>query len=314
MALQYFGIIEGTVNKSNGIIKTSRKFVYLATDGVNPLAILDDENLPALYSQHPVNPLLICNIISVPELQGGDGRTGGKYEVVCSYTNSNAALSAVETPRSNEPWNDPPYNFRIDTIEYPAALTKAYKDNDTQGNPSVDILNKAGDPLDIEGVKSNLLLSFSYNLEEFKYEWIKKYKNTINKTAITVTDISIPAKQGLIRKLSPNLVRVYDSTGAQSYIYYRIDAEIEISDAEFKIEPMNVGYNFKSGNDRVRIYTDDSGHYGSKETYPNGSPVDTPVKLDKNGAILEGSAAIYLNFQDKFAANWSTIALPEEID
>ncbi len=314
--ISYIGEESTPATLTNGITNTSRILKYYVSDwilGGAPLSLYSMDQVPVEKSQHPVDSTLLVESINVSNVQEGDRLTGNIFVTVNYTNNSNAfgAGTAVNVARSNEPWNDPPYNWSVTPYEMPRALTKTYDTNDAQFGPTKDFVNSAKDPLSAETFDILPLLSFSYNLRQFDIDWVRRFTNTINKNQVTVTDCKIPAKHGLIKRLAPSQEIVYDSDGDIDYYYDRVDVEILVFNAEIKLEVIDQGFNLYSGDKKYRIYTDDKGNFGKFEDITNGSPIDTPARLDGAGGIATGDEVNYLTFQDKFAANWSTLSLPK---
>jgi hypothetical protein len=298
--LKYLGELPDTANLNNDIKSSTRRFKYECKNDVEEgggLNVLNQPQIPAIHSGHPTDDTLLCYNVDVSELQDSDNTVG--YRVAtASYSNDSGIFQALKVPRTNEPWDDPVYNWSIVPTRVKKLLKKTYNETDLQFVPSVDVVNSAGDPIDIEDTEVLPLLVFSYNLKEFKIDWVRKFNDTVNKNQQRVTGVDIPAGKGIIQRLQPTLIPVYDEDGELDYNYYRVDVEILIYNADIIIEPLDQGYNILEDNKLYRIYTDDNGNFGKSTDVVNGKPVDTPSKLE-DGDLFIGEGANYLEFKNK---------------
>lgn len=316
----------GCDEESDGSILTKRIFKVYFSAGEGPLKIRAMTDLPKIGAVHPDDKSLSCRKRTISEPQGGDQLRTGHYLVTCEYSNRAGTSGAVQPPAANtKPWDMPPYNISYLVVDNVVPLRKAYGASDTQDNPTVPVVNTAGDPIQIPFNETTRALKFSYNLKTFDDAWVELYRNTINKAEMTVCGKKIPAKKGLLRKVDAKKVVVYDDDGDPDVAYTQVDIEIEITRKDWNIHPANLGLNFRDGDDKKRIYTDNRGNFGTLEEMAAlmpadatdvPTPVDEPMKLNNQGAICPinfvADETHYLEFSPYFPSDWKSLSLPDK--
>lgn len=336
MSITYRGIENfGPLNENeNGIISATVNHSFHFDGGESPLDIMGQSQVPARRSKYPSalasNKNLFCLYRSVSSVQEGDGKASGKYIVACFYTND---LRADNTEESSQeeivPWKLPPYDINIYPIDVTKQLLYGYDDGDVKGEPSLSVLNSAGDPLDAQTVEQNACYQFSYNLQHFDDRWIDEFADTINNSDTVVIDSAIPEKKGRIRNLGASFQRIYDENGNILYKFWKVNVEIERSAEEWKVELMDLGLFALDGTGkRYRIYTDNDGNFGKRqdliddliaggdteeEAKEKVIAVDTPQKLAADGTLYSGDTAHYLTFYTKAYTNWGPLSLPKTV-
>lgn len=314
MTITYMGETRPGTSRSNGVTSTTREFKYYVTDGTRSLNVLSQSEIPADNEAHPDNNNLLCTGVTVSGIEDGDGKKSGTYIATAEYSNDPNELPDVTITRSSTPWNDPPFNWTIDSVDSPTGLTKAYQDGDNRENPSQPYLNSAGDPFDVITSIPIRVMSFSYNLRFFDDTWIRDFSDTINSTPITVTGIEIPARFGLLRRLRATKIDVTGDSVNDSFSYYKVDVEIELHRQQIQLQIIDQGFKFISSGTKYRIYVDTDGTLGKQgDLSSSAKKVDTAEKLNgTNGALYTGDSdnASFINFNHKYAADWSTINLP----
>ena len=296
--------VKDSISDNSTISKSaSRIFMVRTTDKEDGVAILNLEGIPQLNDLHPYDASLLVSSRSVdPDVEADT------WKVTVEYA---SRIVNVPFDKNTKPWDLPPYNVSSGSVPYNKVMTKAYKDGDSKDNPSVDILNTAGDPFDppLEYVEYNSLIKFTYNKKNFSLFDIKKYKRTINASSEIILDQNIEPKTAKINEIDAVKVDVKDENGNFDYSYYKISIVMEIGNFETKL--LNDGFYAVENGQKFEIKLDnDTGNYGKDK----GDPVTEPVKLDENGAILpQGDSPVYLPFQTYFAQNWKGLGLPEKL-
>ena len=164
MAITYLGKRAGDAQK-NGFSATGASIVYLyvATAGEDATQIINQSEIPAYKSAHPFAPNLVCTEISCSKAEGSE--TKATHEVTASYSEPDG--STVDPRHSDtKPWELPVASFSILPVDNVVPFEKAYQKGDTLGSPSKSVLSSAKTPLGANTNKSNLILRFSYNIQD----------------------------------------------------------------------------------------------------------------------------------------------------
>lgn len=325
MTINYRGIERyGPLQESDkGIWTTTIDHSFHFDESESPVDIMADSNVPAKNSQHPSGNGLYALNRTVSSAQEGDEQRSGKYIVTVNYTNDLRIDSTIDGSQTEVvPWKLPPYDISIFPVEVTKSMVKSYQDGDTKDGPSVPVQNVIGDPIDAQTVEQHTIYSFSYNLRSFNDDWIDTYSDSVNTGSVVVIDNTIPARKGRIRSLGATFQRIYKEDGSILYKYWKVSVEIEKSPTIWQVELMNVGFWVEIAGVRYRIYTDSiNGGFGSKAGLIAAGgvaddivAVDTPQKLSADGsAVLTGTTANYITFNNKFTTNWKPLSLPKTI-
>jgi len=198
----------------------------------------------------------------------------------------------------------------------------------------VPVLNSAGDrfvdPLMDSDRRLVIVVERMYIGASAAPSDLASYMNTVNLNPITIADVPIPARGGLMLNVQPEII----VTDGSDY-NWRVTFEIEVRgngetyDREvldqglYYLEEMPSTYSPESGSSdntgiikkggryyrRVRATTKniDTGEY---------EPTTKPILLDGDGGKLEDvtpGQEVYLTFQTKTAKDWSALGLPVHI-
>jgi hypothetical protein len=239
----------------------------------------------------------------------------GNYDAVISYQSSEDTGDL--TDRSvTEPWNLPPFNISVGTRDVVVPQYRAYDDTDAQFNPSIPVIHPATkESLVVDTIEKHGIISFSYNLKQFDYDWKRKLENTVNKEAETILGYRFPAKNLLLRKIGARKKSFTNSSNTE-VDFWQVDIEVEDFNKEITKEIALMGFLFLydrgGANERIEKIQLNEGVYGwfndpSKE-------VSSPVWVSQAGdPIQEGETVygkFYQEFPDKFQAAWNSLSLP----
>jgi len=313
MSITYKGIRNGPYDKdASGGITTSRVLLYHFNNAETSVEVSQQSEIPAHGTPHPDDDSLLLVGVSINATEG-DGIKSGKYEVTLNYARQTVSGS-FSSDQTVAPWKRNPYDISLTPVEYSKVFDKSYVDGDANGEPSNPVLNPAEDPYEDTIAERNTVLRFSYNLETWKPHWINYYIDTVNSSDVIVCDIGIKAKRGCVRNLSATRLVEYDSSGDETYIYWRIDVEIEVSRRPWQREILARGLFFITGGKKERIYFDPTGatKFGKKDDLSDDAmPVDEPQLLDSDGALVGyGGTPYYQTFYDKFITSWRALSFP----
>ena len=280
--------------------------VYSDSSSDDSNAILAYSGLPKVDSLLSSDKAQILTSKTASLISSEDDKT--KWRVSCTYeakSGTGGEKDDDEDDQYTEPWDLPPYNVSYNPIGREIVADKAYKDGDDQGLPTVPVINKAEDPYDptITKQEFNGIVSFTYNLRDFKFEWIPKYIDTINADPITILDINIDSEHARIHSIGAKQVATKNSSDFD-IVYWSVDISIEVSNKKIQKEILEAGFNQIVAGVKTKItITDDDG----EQAYPS-----MPQTLDADGAKLAvGEDAIYTPFKINYPANWSTLAIPK---
>ena len=305
----------------NGNVTTSRKMIFHYNAGESPIVILARPEIPLRGAAHPDNATLPLSTISIGEPQG-DVKSGS-YEVTLSYTRAQNGMSykSAET----YPWKLPPYDVSFSPAEYVVAFQKAYDITaDTNGSPSIPVLNSAGDPFEESTTQTNGVLRFTYNLQDFNMDWILDYQGCLNSEAMNILDTPFPALRGKIKTLAASQQKQYTQSGSLRCKYWVVSAELEVSKKIMTKEIMQMGLFFKPGGSsslKERIYKRIDGktgvNFGKKaDCGADPIPCDMPQRLTASGDLLDATGASttvtteYASFYDKMPVSWRPLNFP----
>jgi hypothetical protein len=314
MTVTYKGVVNANWNKDNNSnITAIKKLIYWVDAGESSVIISRQTEIPLIGTAHPEDETLLLTNISISDPQEGDERKKHKYTVTLTYTRPTNFSETPIQDTSISPWRKKAFNISISPLEKVVPFVKAYA-TPSASTPTIPVLNPVGDAYEDETVEQNVIIRFSYNRSTFNSSWVRTYIESVNSSGITVVGVSVPARKGKIRTLSANYLTQDDENGDPEYKYWQIDAEIEVSQAEWKKEIMIRGLYFKDNGKNYRIYTDNDGNFGKKDDMgANAVAVDEPQRLTETGALYTGSTAEFDIFYDKRQLSWGTLGFPNSV-
>ena len=321
MSINYIGEQPGTSGRQDGKLTAERVFRYKIDDiRVNdPSDIILDSNIPATNSPHPTIAGLGANGVSLREANTSnpvDGITGN-YDAVVSYQSSEDTGDLTDRT-DTEPWNLPPFNISIGTRDIVVPQYKAYQEGDEQFKQSKPVVHPATqETLIVDTVEKHGVITFSYNIQKFDYDWKRKLENTVNLEAETIIGYRFPAKTLLLRKIGA-VKKSYTTQAGAERDFWQVNIEIEDFGSEIKKEIALMGY--------LHIYTDPDQNELIKEIQLKdgvfgwfNNPelnITTPRWVDKTGQPLQKDDSVYSefyeNYPDKFEAAWNSLSMPTQ--
>jgi hypothetical protein len=336
MSITYKGVRDGGVTRDDsGYLRATRKLLYYFDAGETSLDAYAQAEVPAHGAAHPTYTSMQCIEVSV---ESNGGRERGTYEVSCVYSSE----SSLTASSGVDPWDQPVTNWYLGPVDNTKPFEFYYKDGvESSKKP---LLTSAGTPIAALMNDPHLIMRFTWNVREFKDEWICEYYNSMNNRQETVAGIEIKTGYGLLKALSGRQLEVYDDDGSLKYSYAQCDVEIEITSRGWGRQFVDRSRWFLSNGKQARIWTcmDASGnpHYGSEAAmktlakvpaqvalgiqahavdeeqlldgkgnikYPSGIPATGPVV---SYAPLINSEEI--KAYDKLFKDWSSLGLPLE--
>jgi hypothetical protein len=218
-----------------------------------------------------------------------------------------------------------PATVSFTTNRYSVVMTKAYKDDDSQGEPTQEILNTAGLPYDPPPmkVKKTSVFNITYPSLNFQGNWQKDYINTVNSSTVKIWDREIPEKHAIINDISATTQ--YTSEGL---LYFMVSVEVEIdNDEPWNLQLLSNGFSAHSEDaddvDEIYpIYVNKTGQFVTKNTLTaaqiknkEAEPISEPSKLDKWGYIIQPSSenSYYQTFEPYFPKSWGALNLPSKM-
>lgn len=348
MAITYQGKRIGALSRSRqGLLSYREILIYFVDDGEDLFEILKQPEIPTFNQRHPKNSGIVAGDVSISQIEGGH-RKNRVYEVEVPYSTPEVEYQYTQQDDETPPWELPPYAFSLEPVDNVVPFEKAYQAKDKLGAPSKPVISSSGTPLGAVKNDANLIMKLGYYLHTINDDWTVDFHNSVNDADITVANIPIGAKKGLLRTFKPTLQRQYDEEGKLIWEYYTIDVEIEIKKDGWtrSLADMSLyGVGIDATNDNAsyvyRIYRCDLlsaglNGYGPKslldeairtEGENNGwdankindmlsgvVPIDEPMTLDgKGGLSFDGNnfKPVYLDFEEKPAISWEPLNLPE---
>jgi len=293
---------------------TTRVFlVELTTLGTDLVTtILADEDIPQPNDQHPDDSGIRVRNRSVDLVNDDDHL---HWEVTVEYSNRAQGGGGGSDP---DPW-DLPAEVSFGSAQYTRVLDKCYRMDttvaavvsalDDTGVPDIKVLNSAGYAFDPPATQEeeNMTVTVKRNEEDtdFDPDDLSLFRNSINKTAITIGGVDFDPAQGRMRSIvaSP----AYSKDGD---LYWQVTYTIEKKTDTHIRQILDAGfYHYDADiNTTLRIMDSGDGDGGKPQ------PVTEPKPLDGVGGIGDPDSPIYLAHQTYLAKEWSTLDLPEDQD
>jgi hypothetical protein len=188
------------------------------------------------------------------------------YEVTLAYRELEPEING-SVAGGGATSNDYPDSLSISPKFYEVYDELQYQAGDIIGEPTGIVLDKAGKPMPTTRQVMNTVLNFSYKTRDFKFRYLDLALGTVNKEAVTVCGVDIPACAGKISNLSAS----YDTDSKK----FTVTCEIEIGIQK-------------------NVYTDKLVSKGFYAKFPgfntNKSGVEQAVRLQSTGSVAEGKA------------------------
>jgi hypothetical protein len=267
--------------------------------------VLASEDIPAIFSDHPSDPLLF---VTHREAHRESGEDRLHWQVLISYgpKGEQVSVDTLENLRAK---------VRYEWAMYDRAVEKAYwkgLSTDVAGigvltlakeTPSRAVVNSANEvfdpPLTEPEIRLVVVITRYVKNSVFDPERLLNYKNSINNDVIDIGGIRIPKFCGWIKDAdsSPH----YSNTGR---LYWEETWKIEVNPKTHIRLVLDQGMKELIGGDLVHI----------KDA--EGRPVTSPVRLDGAGRAASGTTSsdesVYLAFLTKWCCDWSVLGLPSK--
>jgi hypothetical protein len=268
-----------------------------STDTV-PL-ILSATGLPDIGDGFPGDTLSKCARKTARKQSEDDWQY---WLVTCSY-----ALNGPSGGTNDPTDDDPQISVDCEAVEVP--FDRAYNTDpaDTFGNPTLAVLNSAGDPFDPPAMtqRYRMVLQVQKNAKTFNLTTIFQYVNTTNSAATTVAGVTIPAKCGLIRRISAR--KAWDGRGRA---YWDVTYEIAIDRETFTRQLVDQGYRMlDDGLNRVQIRQSDINPAMAAGAQAD-QYVTEPVHLLEGLPLTGDGPPQWLPYNPYYAQSWASLGLP----
>lgn len=260
--------------------------------------------LPELYSTYQN---AVCRNRTLEPMKDP---TDPYWTAVITYVTRTVTLESVDPEK---PWKQPA-EIAWGPLLTEVALVKAYQAGDTQGTPSLAVLNPCRDPFDPPptALDKGIVIMIDRNFRDYDPTFAKTYVDTVNNVAIKIAGIDVGAQQGYMRDLSPSLA--YTGTGTA---YYTVHFEVHVKTKGHRRELLNNGFYSYTGGDtaKKKQITRADIDEDVKADSAQDTPVTEPQLLAANGTLLgAGVDPTYSTFQDKWELSWELLGLPVRKD
>lgn len=313
MAIQYIDERQGSASRSGNILRATRVFLYKVTDGTDPAEILLDSNIPVHGEVHPRISGIFAGDVGAPSKVGGT-EVDGAFTVQIEYTANTFEISSIDFDKDTLPWNQDPQDVSFDSREIVVPQTRAYQTGDVQFVPTKPLVHPAtGESLLADTVDRNGLISFSYALRSFNYDWKLQLEGTGNKNDVTILGYRFPAKTLMLKSIGVTR-RLYTSSGASSNYYWQITPVFEDFKKEIKKEIALQGFTHIDSAKVQPIQLND----GSFGFFDDASKNITTARfVNQSGTVLPaGESTVgdeyYDEFQDIYFTSWDALSLPTQ--
>ena len=310
-------------NKDSNYVRTYSQSWYVdATVEESALNVEQAPDLPRVGQAHPQDSGVYVNSLSAKRSMDtilGDGSQVAlrKWDVTVNYSSD---ASNTYSPLSNQPkkpWQMGAYNYVQETKTYSKTLDKAVElDSTNNWVRDIPVTNTLGDLVNVKIEVNNTIVRFSYDIVEFKSEWVTAFVGSTNYTAINIASDWYLQSEARINKLSRKAKKWEDG---EQYWTIDVELEVEIGVPVAYIQLLNAGYNFNNtegSNVVARPIQFKDGEYGwFDDTDLNITEV---VALTEEGTIANlktnPELAYYLDFNTAIPREWSILGFPEEIE
>jgi len=206
MSISYEGTVDEKFSVVGGVTTIVKQLKYIIQSPHHARHIQADiENIPTILTPYPEDGfgnLLLKSI--VPNLLKGEWLRG-VWIVVLTYNDSPADIEALLVDKTLLPWERKPTNISFGS--------KSYTKNIGVAHPTTG-----------EGIQSkkevvNPTITFSYNLQDFSYEWKRKFENTINSDSIRILGVTHPSGTCVLSSLNGTKEFEHASDGTKIGFY-----------------------------------------------------------------------------------------------
>lgn len=344
MSIAFQGMRDGTAGEDeNGNKTVSEIYLYYVNDKEMPYECLIQPEIPSKGTPYTGNYSLKRTDVSAAVKEGDN--THKAIEVTVTYGIPKSAQFESKPDKDGNdilPWDRPVDNYTVDTIDNILPFDFGYEINDAQWEPSIPVTSSVGTPLGATTNKPTLHISFTYWVQTFTEQDVLNFFNTVNKSDITIAGVLIPAKSAVLRKLDYLYKRDYNEDGTLKYSYYEMHIGIEIKPEGWQRRLGNTSTYVLGADGKIaRCYYDGMGKkgvwgFGTKaDLLADGSnindiaPTDAAIPLtlqnndapggddpeDSKPSIVDGKYVTrYIDFYDKFEADWSSLNIPTTKD
>lgn len=266
------------------------------------------EGVPVIGSKCPLLPSLCAHRLA---FNAYDGYT---WKCVVQYSSESITGDYSYQGTGSKPWNRPPVISYEDDCEM-VVQEKCYADDDQEGGePTMAILNPAGDPYDNPPQVPRRFkhINIRWNVRSFKDSQISSFLDTINSNPVTIDGVPRAARTLYLETLLPQPMLTDDGVE-----YVEMTARITYKPWGFNFRPLEMGYNAvdpSTGKTRP-VYVDQQGKFVFE---PEGNTrITEPVLLNENGRLLVNSAnearqatPVYGNKRYLKMTDWKGLAVP----
>jgi hypothetical protein len=313
MAITYIDERQGSASRSDNILQAARVLLYRVTDGDDPAEILLQPEIPPHGEVHPRITGIFAGDVGAPAKVGGS-EVDGAFTVQVQYTANTNDISSIEFDKDTVPWQQDPRDVSFDSREIVVPQTKAYQDGDRQFEPTKPLVHPAtGESLLADTVERNGLISFSYSVRRFNYDWKLSLEGTANRDDVTILGYRFPAQTLLLRSLGVTR-RLYTSSGDFTDYYWEITPVFEDFKKPIKKEIALQGFThiIDSNTQPIQLSDGEFGYFNDPS-----KNVTTARFVDKSGTVLPaGTATIgddfYEEYQDVYFASWDALDIPTQ--
>lgn len=258
-------------------------------------AVLDADDLPRRLDPHPSDDSMRASTFDVKR---HEDRLHWMIEVGYEKYGGTAAQNG-----GTDPW-DLPAKVKFSGNIINRAMKCAYdQDNDTRAEPTVPIVNSAGDVFVDPVMKDihNLVITITRAERNFDPDTILDFVDTINEAEITVGGKTIPKWCGLMKDITAD-----PEWTQEDEQYYNVTYTIEVDPLTWQLQIFSMGYNeYIIGTGKGKIQID-------------GADAREPQALDEDGKYFDVKAepakAFYCKFNKYWDMVWTPLELPAEVD
>lgn len=183
MSITYKGERQGSSSRQSGQITAERNLSYFLDDATDPSQIINDSNIPTSGAFHPTITGLYAGNVDAPQKDEGSEIDG--FFIVTVHYSSNPGLDMSPLSIGEKPWKMDPTDISYTTREVESPMKKAYQDGDEQFKPTKPVIHPVtGEVLLASTIEGHGLISFTYRLKDFEYDWKRLYENTDRKSVV----------------------------------------------------------------------------------------------------------------------------------